>query len=54
MGQTDSSSNGIFLLKLRNISLDGEKHLKQQNPWIPDESKNKRKIKKTKVPLEDL
>lgn len=45
--------NGISPLNLGNISLGVEKDLNQQDPWIPVESKNKRKIK-TKIQTEDL
>lgn len=39
MGQIASSSHGISPLKLRTVSLEGEKDLDQWNPWILVESK---------------
>lgn len=54
VGQTASSSNGISPLKLRTILLEGKKDLDQQDLWITVESKNKKKLNKTEVQLEDL
>ena len=52
--QTASISNGTSPLKLRSISLGGKKDLDQQDYWILDESKNKKKAKQSKIQLEDL
>lgn len=41
-GQTALPSNGTSPLKLRTISLEGEKYLDEQDPWILFESKNRK------------
>ena len=48
-GQTALPSNGTSPLKLRTISLEGEKYLDEQDPWILVGSQNNRKIRKTEV-----
>lgn len=42
-GQIFPSITSTSLLKMRTISLEEEKDSDQQDPWIPVESKNKRK-----------
>lgn len=54
MGQTALSLNGISPLKLRTASSEGKNDLGRQDPWILIESKTERKIKQTRVQLEDL
>jgi len=53
-GQTAPPLNRTSPLKLRSISLEGEKDLDQQDPWILAEPKNKKKAKQTKSQQEDL
>jgi len=53
-GQTASPLTGFSPLKLRPISLKGEKNLDQQDPWILVESKNRKKIEQTKTQPEDV
>ena len=53
-GQAAPPLNRTSSLKLRPMSLEGEKHLDQQDPWILVEPKNKKKAKQTKIQLEDL
>lgn len=53
-GPTAPPLNVSSPLKLRPISLEGEKNLDQQNSWILVESKNRKKAKQAKIQLEDL